>query len=148
MRTLPMFHIPLSSQPSGPVQGLPQMIEKKIGPAYPKKHLVTRCEKCTQVVWPQFSWCEFPCPHAGTSAVGWQLCVFCGAMRCDALPVIVKPLPPGHSPPEHPSTEHPPALQPCICMYPAGERGWLAAQAGAARRAPRSLTLHEYMNAR
>jgi hypothetical protein len=119
------------------------MIEKKIGPDHLKRHVATRCEKCTHVVWPQFSWCEFPCPRAGTSPVGWQLCVFCGAMRCDALPVIVKPLPSGH-----PSTEHPPPFQPCICVYPGGERSWRVAQADAARRAPRSLTLHEYMNAR
>ena len=77
------------------------------------------------------------------------MCVFCGAMRCDAVPVIVKQfLPPELPPKEHPLTQHPPALQPCRCMYPAGERSWLAAQADAARRAPRSLTLYEYMNAR
>ena len=147
-RTSPVFHIPLSSQPSGPMQDLPQMIEKKTGPDYLKKHVVTRCEKCTHVVWPQFSWCEIPCPRAGASPVGWQLCVFCGAMRCDALPVIAKPLLPGPPPSEPPPPEPPPPFQPCICEYPGGERSWMTAQSDAARRAPRSLTLHECMSAR
>lgn len=124
---------------------MPPMIEKKTGPGYPKhnlvKHRPTRCERCTHVVWPQFSWCELPCARGGTSPVGWQVCVFCGAMRCDALPVIVAKPPP--APPRPP-----PSFQSCLCEYPAGERGWEAAQADAARRAPRGLMLHESMSAR
>ena len=78
----------------------------------PVPHRETRCEICYYIIWPQFSWCELPCPRAGTSPVGWQLCNTCGAMRCDPAPVMAK-------------TE---CLQPCICSYPNGVRDWMEHQ--------------------
>ena len=86
-------------------------------------HRATRCERCTLVVWPQFPWCEHPCPRGGTWACGrWQVCYTCGAMRCDPAPVMVK-------------TQ---SLQPCICEYPNGERSWRLSQAAASTRWNRS----------
>ena len=127
-----MFEASLSDARDAPVQRHPPMVVKQTGPGYPMDklapHRPTRCERCTLVVRPQFSWCELPCPRAGTSPLGWQLCVSCGTMRCDPVPVMRKT----HT------------IQPCICEYPGGERAWDAAQADGARRAPRQLTLSEY----
>jgi len=50
-------------------------------------------------------------------------------MRCDPVPVMKKK----------------DVVQPCICEYADGERGWRVAQVDAARRAPRQLTVQEYM---
>ena len=120
-----MFGIPLSDDPTPNKQQHPPMIRKETGPGYPKEKLVanrkTRCERCAFIVWQQFSWCELPCARGGVSPACWQVCVFCGAMRCDPPPVMRNTQP----------------LQPCICDYPNGERGWSAAQAGAAARCTR-----------
>lgn len=109
-------------------------LEGPFAPGYPKTtfqpHVATRCERCTWVVWPQFASCELPCPRARgweTNLV-WHLCDWCGAMRCDPAPVMLK-------------TQ---AVQPCVCEYSDGKRGWAAAQADASQRAPRQLTVHEY----
>ena len=105
----------------------PVSVKSETGPRFPKVELTanrkTRCEACTLIVSPQFAWCELPCPRAGTWACGrWNLCIWCGAMRCDPAPVMQK-------------TQ---ALQPCICDFPNGERGWLLAQAAIATRWTRS----------
>ena len=127
------LNIPLSTDPAPNKQNMPAMITKAVGPGYPKHRLTphrpTRCERCSQFVWPHFSWCELPCPRGGTSSACWQVCVFCGAMRCDVAPVFVAKT----------------SFQPCVCAYPDGERGWRAAQADAAARAPRQLTQREYL---
>jgi hypothetical protein len=76
-------------------------------------HIETRCDACTLPVWCQFSWCELPCQRAGTWAIGrWHLCYKCGAMRCDAAPVMQKAQ----------------CFQPCICDYPNGVRDWMDRQ--------------------
>ena len=133
-----MFQIPLSSAQDAPVQKLPRMIrtmEGPFAPGYPKttfqRHVVTRCECCTWVVWPQFSSCELPCPRGGkwTETHSWHLCDWCGAMRCDPVPVMRKTT----------------AVQQCVCDFQNGERGWWAAQADAVARAPRQLTVQEYL---
>ena len=124
-----MFNIPLSDESDGPQQKHPPMICKLTGPGYPKDELVanreTRCELCAQVVLHQFSWCELPCPRAGTSPVGWQVCIFCGTMRCDPLPVVVE-LDGEGNPIEPPRP--PPPLQQCACTYKGGEQAWAATQ--------------------
>ena len=125
-----MFNIPLSDASDGPQQRHSPMICKLTGPGYPKEKLVenreTRCEVCAQVVLHQFSWCELPCPRAGTSPVGWHICIFCGTLRCDPLPGFVvldaqgKPVEPPRPPPP---------LQLCACTYNGGEQAWEEKQA-------------------
>jgi len=97
----------------------------------PVPHRETRCELCYYTVWPQFSWCELPCPRAGTSPVGWQLCNTCGAMRCDPLPVMCERDEEGH--PVDPPLP-PPSLQHCMCTFPAGPACWGANQRVAKER--------------
>ena len=134
----PMFNIPLSTDPCPNKQDMPKMVRKLEGPfapGYPKHtympHRRTRCERCTCFVWPQFAACELPCPRARgweTNLV-WHLCDWCGAMRCDPTPVMRKTA----------------AVQQCVCDFQNGERGWWAAQADAVARAPRQLTVQEYL---
>jgi len=117
-----MFQIPLSDDPVPNKQQLPPMIRKETGPGYPKHALVanrkTRCERCAFVVWQQFPFCERPCPRGDlASATCWHVCIFCGAMRYDPLPVMRDTRP----------------LQPCICDHK-GRDGWGAAQAAATAR--------------
>ncbi|MBD39684.1 MAG: hypothetical protein CMB11_04775 [Euryarchaeota archaeon] len=122
-----MFNCPLSNESVANRQRFPPMVQQVAGLGYPKPALIanrkTRCELCNLVVWQQFSWCELPCPRGGVSPACWNVCIFCGAMRCDPPPVIRDTR----------------SLQPCICDYPSGERGWLDAQAKAAVRCARSV---------
>ena len=136
-----MFNIPLSDESGGPTQQFPPMIHKVTGPGYPKEKLIanrkTRCEVCTHVVDPQFSWCELPCPRAGTAPVGWQTCIFCGTMRCDPLPVMLD----AQSPDEPPMP--PPPVQQCMCTYEKGKRFWEANQRVAEGRNERGSWCHQ-----
>tara|TARA_X000001036_G_scaffold437316_1_gene482368 strand:+ start:2517 stop:2900 length:384 start_codon:yes stop_codon:yes gene_type:complete len=126
-----MFNIPLSTDDAANKQQYPPMIRKVTGSGYPKADLIanhkTHCEVCTHVVDHQFSWCELPCPRAGTAPVGWQVCIFCGTMRCDPLPVMVNTRP----------------LQLCACTYEGGKRAWKANQHIAKDRDERGSWCHE-----
>jgi len=115
------------------------MIRRETGPGFPKEPLTrplpTRCEVCSHYVWPHFPQCELPCPRGNVPRACWHVCIFCGAMRLDWLPVTLAPSP------SEPSLS-PPPLQGCVCD---GKRVWEAMQADARLRAPRQWTVREYL---